>query len=118
ARASEYLRAYPCQTAVLISVELCSLTMQANDASVANVVASGLFGDGAAAVLLSGAKHPLSEAASPRVVDSRSRFFPDTERAMGWDVVDSGFKVVLGPEVPKLARTEVPALVDGLLAAH
>jgi alkylresorcinol/alkylpyrone synthase len=118
ARVSEYLRAYPRETAILLSIELCSLTLQASDASVANVVASGLFGDGAAAVLLSGAEHPLSERASPRVLDSRARFFPNTERVMGWDVVDSGFKVVLGPEVPELARSEVPWLVDDLLSAH
>jgi alkylresorcinol/alkylpyrone synthase len=118
ARASEYLRAYPCQTAVLLAVELCSLTMQPDDGSIANIVSSGLFGDGAAAVLLAGAKHPLSEGACPHVLDSRSRFFPNTERVMGWDVVDTGFKVVLSPEVPKLARTELPELVDGLLAAH
>jgi alkylresorcinol/alkylpyrone synthase len=118
ARVSEYLRAYPRETAILLSVELCSLTLQPNDPSTANVVASGLFGDGAAAVLVAGAEHPLSEAASPRVLDGRSRFFPNTERVMGWDVVDSGFKVVLGPEVPELARREVPALVDGLLSPH
>lgn len=118
ARASEYLRAFPCQTVVFLSVELCSLTLQPQDASVASIVSSGLFGDGAAAVLLAGAKHPLAEGSVPRIVDSRSRFFPNTERAMGWDVVDTGFRIALSSEVAELACTGVPEVVDGLLSAH
>ncbi|MFT3924727.1 MAG: 3-oxoacyl-[acyl-carrier-protein] synthase III C-terminal domain-containing protein [Myxococcales bacterium] len=118
ARASEYLRAFPCQTVVFLSVELCSLTMQPQDASVASIVSSGLFGDGAAAVLLAGAKHHLAEGSTPRIVDSRSRFFPDTERAMGWDVVDTGFRIALSGDLSELARNGVPEVVDSLLSAH
>ncbi|HEX6239688.1 MAG TPA: 3-oxoacyl-[acyl-carrier-protein] synthase III C-terminal domain-containing protein [Polyangiales bacterium] len=119
ARASEYLRAFPDQAALFFSVELCSLTLQREDASVANLISGGLFGDGAAAVVLVGAEHRLAKRArQPRVVDSLSRFFPDTERAMGWDMVDGGFKIVLGREVPAIAREAVPELVDSLLAKN
>jgi alkylresorcinol/alkylpyrone synthase len=118
ARAAEYLRAYPGEAALLLSVELCSLTVQTGDASAANLIATGLFGDGAAAVLLVGAEHRLARRATPRVEDSRAAFFPDTERVMGWDVVDEGFRVVLGREVPELARAGVPGLVDDLLGRH
>jgi alkylresorcinol/alkylpyrone synthase len=118
ARAAEYLRAFPDQVAVFFSVELCSLTLQREDASVANLISGGLFGDGAAAVVLVGARHPLARRGKPRVIDSVSRFFPDTERVMGWDVVDHGFKIVLGREVPVIAREAVPILVDDLLARH
>ena len=45
-RAADYVRAYPDQFAVLLSVELCSLTLQRDDLSVANLISSGLFGDG------------------------------------------------------------------------
>lgn len=117
ARAADYLRAYPDQAAALVSAELCSLTFQRGDASGANIVACGLFGDGAAAVVLAGARHPAA-VRGPRVVGSLSRFFPNTERAMGWDVVDEGFKVVLSPAVPEIAREHVPALVDELLSQH
>ena len=116
ARASEYLRAFPDQAALFFAVELCSLTLQRGDASVANLISGGLFGDGAAAVVLVGAEHPLARRHGVRVVDSLSRFFPNTERAMGWDVVDGGFKIVLGREVPAIAREAVPELVDSLLA--
>src|SRR5690606_29128032 len=94
ARVSEYLRGHPREAAILLSVELCSLTFQLEDVSVANLVSTGLFGDGAAAVLLVGAHHPLADRTPrPTVLASRSAFFPDTERVMGWDVVDAGFKV-------------------------
>ncbi|HEY8430656.1 MAG TPA: 3-oxoacyl-[acyl-carrier-protein] synthase III C-terminal domain-containing protein [Sandaracinaceae bacterium] len=134
ARTAEYLRAYPDQLAILLSIELCSLTLQQSDASLANVISSGLFGDGAAAVLLAGPAHPLarseeraraqaggvggSPAPGPDIVASRSAFFPNTERVMGWDVVDGGFKVVLSPSVPDVVRAEVPPLVDAFLAEH
>ncbi len=117
ARAADYLRAYPEQVAVLLSVELCSLTVQRDDTSVANLISAGLFGDGAAAVVLVGARHPLATR-GPRVLDSQSHFFANTERTMGWDVTDSGFKIVLSKEVPAIAREGLPPLVDALLGRH
>lgn len=115
ARAADYLRAFPQQVAVLLSVELCSLTLQREDLSIANIIASGLFGDGAAAVVLTGAaRAPVG----PRVLASRSVFYPQTERMMGWDVVDGGFKVVLSSKVPQLVRDHVRGDVDGFLAQH
>src|SRR5260370_672647 len=83
ARAADYLRAFPAHTAVLLSVELCSLTLQLQDKSVANVIASGLFADGAAAVLLMGGARP-DTSPTPRIVASRSMFFHDTEEMMAW----------------------------------
>jgi alkylresorcinol/alkylpyrone synthase len=115
ARASDAVRAFPGQVAGLVAVELCSLTLQREDLSVANIIASGLFGDGAAAVLIGGGDRP---ARGPRVLATRSVFYPGTERVMGWDVVDSGFKVVLSPQVPQLVRERVRGDVDGFLGAH
>jgi alkylresorcinol/alkylpyrone synthase len=118
ARAADYLRAFPDEIAVLLSVELCSLTVQRGDCSTANLISTGLFGDGAAAVVLAGAHHPRAARPDPRVLDSLSHFFPNTERAMGWDVTDTGFKIVLGPEVPSIAREGLSGLVDALLAKN
>jgi len=115
ARASDALRAYPGEVAVVLSVELCSLTLQQEDLSMANVVASGLFGDGAAAVVMTGGDLP---AAGPRIVATRSVFYPDTERVMGWDVTDGGFKVVLSAKVPDVVRANVGRDVDAFLADH
>ena len=117
ARATDSLRAYPDQVAVMLSVELCSLTLQREDVSIPNIIASGLFGDGAAAVVLSGGERVPSHRA-PRIIATRSVFYPDTERIMGWDVVEGGFKVVLSAKVPTLVSEHVRGDVDGFLAAH
>jgi alkylresorcinol/alkylpyrone synthase len=117
ARASDALRPFPGEVAVMLSVELCSLTLQRDDASVTNVIASGLFGDGAAAVVLQGGARPRPQGA-PRVLATRSVFYPDTEWVMGWDVVDTGFKVVLSARVPEVVETRIGADVDAFLAAQ
>ena len=115
ARATDVLRAFPDQVAVMLSVELCSLTLQREDVSIANIIASGLFGDGAAAMVLSGPDRPPAGTA-PRVLATRSVFYPDTERIMGWDVVDGGFKVVLSAKVPSLVTEHVRSDVDRFLS--
>ncbi len=119
ARASDYLRAFPDRVAVMLSVELCSLTLQRDDFSIPNIISSGLFGDGAAAVVLTGgARGASSDGAAPRVRATGSVFYPDTESVMGWDIVDSGFKVVLSAKVPDVAREHVRGDVDAFLARH
>jgi len=120
ARASDYLRAYPGQNAVLLAVELCSLTIQREDLSIPNIIASGLFGDGAAAVVLAGGGRDGGKAGAvgPRVVATRSVFYPDSERTMGWDMVDTGFKVVLSAKVPDIVRAHIRKDVDGFLGDH
>ncbi|QSQ12780.1 type III polyketide synthase [Myxococcus landrumensis] len=115
-RAADYLRAFPTHTALVVSTELCSLTLQREDLSIPNIIASGLFGDGAACAVLRGAEAP--DAQGPRVVASRSVFYRDTERIMGWDVVDSGFKVVLSAKVPQLVKDHIRGNVDGFLASQ
>ncbi|GII87502.1 alpha-pyrone synthesis polyketide synthase-like Pks11 [Sphaerisporangium siamense] len=115
ARLHDYLRGWPGHVAVLLSVELCSLTLQRGDASPVNLVASGLFGDGAAAVVACGDDRP---AAGPEVVGTRAHLYPGSEGVMGWDVSDTGFRVVLDTGVPDVVRAYLPADVDALLAAH
>lgn len=121
ARAADYVRAYPKQYALLLSVELCSLTWQENDHSMGNLVACGLFGDGAAAVVLAGEETPHAQKPTtlgnpcPRVLDTRSTLYPNTEHLVGWDFRDSGFNVVLSSEIPKLVNTYLRSNVDAFL---
>ena len=122
ARTADLVRGSPGGIAALLAVELCSLTLQREDLSIANIIASGLFGDGAAAVIVEMPTHEIAQsraqsgsARSPRIVATRSVFYPDTERVMGWDVVDSGFQVVLSPEVPQLVRARIAGDVDAFL---
>jgi len=121
ARVHDYLLGHPGHVAVLLAVELCSLTLQRHDRSTANLVASGLFGDGAAAVVLTGADREAPAGTTwtgPEVLDSRSHLYPGTERAMGWDIGATGLKIVLGAEVPSLVEQELGADVQGFLAGH
>jgi len=120
-RAADYVKAFPHQYAILLSVELCSLTWQEEDYSMAHMVASGLFGDGAAAVVLAGEETPLAqrerslEHPCPRVVDTLSTFYPDTEHLMGWNINHTGFNIVLSADVPSLVRAELRNTVEGFL---
>jgi alkylresorcinol/alkylpyrone synthase len=122
ARVHDHLLGRPRDVSLLVSVELCSLTLQHGDDSMANMVASGLFGDGAAAVVVVGAMHPLALRPRARrtatVVDTRSRLYPGTTDALGWEVRDTGFAIVLSAGLPDLLRAHLLADVKGLLAEH
>ncbi|MFG1878918.1 type III polyketide synthase [Sphaerisporangium sp. NPDC049003] len=120
ARLHDYLRGWPDHVAVLLSVELCSLTLQRAEASPVNFVASGLFGDGAAAVVAVGAGRAADprSAPGPSVVATRGHLYPDSEAVMGWDVSDTGFRVVLDTSVPEVVRTYLADDVNGFLADH
>jgi alkylresorcinol/alkylpyrone synthase len=115
ARAADYVRGFPDHVAVLLSVELCSLTLQPEDLSIPNLIASGLFGDGAAAVVVTGDRRPAD---GPEILATRSVFYPDSERVMGWDISESGFKIVLSADVPTVAREKLRPDVDAFLAEH
>jgi len=115
ARAADYVRAYPSQAAALVSVELCSLTIQREDLSVANLISSGLFADGSAAVIVTGDQLTAS---GPEIVATRSVFYPDTEAMMGWKVSERGFSIVLSPQVPTLIRENLGRDVDAFLGEH
>jgi alkylresorcinol/alkylpyrone synthase len=117
ARAADYVRAFPKHIALLLSVELCSLTWQDDDQSIANLVSTGLFADGSAAVIIAGAETELYKRNhGPRVLDTRSTFYRNTERVMGWDIVDTGFKIVLSPDVPKVVEDNLLQNVEGFLS--
>ncbi len=118
-RIHDYLTAYPDEIAALLSVELCSLTLQREDLSVANLISSGLFGDGAAAVICVGERRAQALGLKgPRSMASGRRLYPNSERVMGWDVGDRGFRVVLDKSVPDVVRRYIRDDVDALLAPH
>lgn len=119
ARVHDYLVGHPRDVAALVSVELCSLTLQRDDASVANFVASGLFGDGAAVVLVAGEERAAELGLpGPEIVDTRSALHPDSESAIGWDVGGTGFRIVLSASVSDTVAGGVPGEVVALLERH
>jgi alkylresorcinol/alkylpyrone synthase len=123
ARLNDYLVGHPGSVAVLMSVELCTLTLQRDDISMPNLVASGLFGDGAAAVVAVGRDRAAAldgpvGVPQPDVLATRSRLYPDSERTMGWDVGSSGLKIVLDANVPVLVERYLGEDVQGFLDDH
>ena len=115
ARAADYVRGFPHHVAALLSVELCSLTLQKEDVSMANLISSALFGDGAAAVIVSGAERGAGGA---EILDTRSIFYPETEYIMGWNISEKGFQIVLSPELPQLIVEHLGHDVDEFLGDH
>lgn len=118
ARMNDYLRGRPDDVAVLVSVELCSLTRKHNP-TIATLVAGALFGDGASAVVAVGERRAEQvDPAGPDILDSRSHLYPDSLRTMGWDIGTHGFEIVLGPEVATVVEQYLGDDVTNFLAAH
>lgn len=113
ARVHDYLQGHPGEVGVLLAVELCSLTLQRGDESMANFVATGLFGDGAAAVVMVG---DARSEAGPTVVDTRSAVYPDSEGVIGFNVGGTGFEIVLTAEVAEVIARNFPSNVASFLA--
>lgn len=116
-QASEWLRGRPEGRALVVAVELTSLTFQLHDDSQTNLVSCALFGDGAAAVALEGPSLPPRPGALT-IRDARSHLFPDTRDLMGFDLRDGGFHIVLSKEVPALVRASIRPVVGELLKPH
>src|SRR5216684_1061006 len=113
ARTWEYLSAFPDRTALLVAVEIPTLTFQRKDFSQANLISAVLFGDGAAGVVVTG-----REAPGPRILASECFLFPDSLGAMGFDLRDSGFHIILTKDVPEIIRERIRELVERFLASQ
>jgi len=112
ARVADYLEGHPDEVALLLSVELCSLTFLLEEITMTNLIAAALFGDGGTATVMTGERRGER---GPKVVATRSVLYPDSERVMGWDVSEQGFHLVLSPEVPEVVRRYVRRDVDAFL---
>ena len=112
-RAADFLKARPGANVLIIAVELPSLTFQRKDISQANLISSILFGDGAAAVVVRGA-----ETGGPKILVSETYTFPDSLGAMGFDLRDSGFHILLAKDVPEMIGAKIRELVDDFLQRH
>jgi alkylresorcinol/alkylpyrone synthase len=119
ARLHDFLRGAPDSAAALISVELCSLTYPGYKPSLAGLVGSALFADGAAAVVAVGDRRAEQiGAGGPTIIDSRSHLYPDSLRTMGYDVGAAGFELVLSKDVAAVVEEYIAEDVTTFLGAH
>jgi alkylresorcinol/alkylpyrone synthase len=119
ARAADHLRAHPDRAALVLAVELSSLTFQRWDRSAANVVSTAIFGDGGAAAVLVGRDHPRARRPSlAQVGDAESLFFPGTTHLMGFRLRNQGLQIVLDKGLAPFVRREVVGAVEGFLGAR
>jgi alkylresorcinol/alkylpyrone synthase len=114
-RAADYVHGYKDEAAALLSIELCSLTLQRDDLSMAHLISALLFGDGAAATIVVGSE---VESKGPEILATKSIFYPNTERVMGWDICEKGFRIVLSPEVPDTVIKHLGRDVDEFLGEN
>ena len=106
-RVNDYLLGHPNECALVLVTELCSLTFQFRDHSIANAIGTALFGDGAGAVLLLGDNHRLTNHSPLEILSTKSHFYHETEELMGWKMVENGFQIMLSPDIPKFVKENV-----------
>jgi alkylresorcinol/alkylpyrone synthase len=116
ARAADFLSAHPGQAALVLALEFSSLTFQRWDRSPTNVVSTAIFGDGGAAAVLVGDRHPGAGSGLVRLRGTESLFFPGTTHLMGFDLRNTGLQIVLDKGLAPFVRREILPAVDGFLA--
>lgn len=114
-QAAQYVRAHPDQVALLVNVELCTLTFQFHDYSKSNFVALALFADGIAAAVIAGAESGLE---GPEILDSQSTIWPDSLDVMGWNFLNEGMQVVFSRRIPTIVREKARDNIDMFLNRH
>ncbi|TFG76427.1 MAG: type III polyketide synthase [Thermodesulfobacteriales bacterium] len=117
-RAMEYTKAFPESAVLVVAVEICSLAFHREDYSKSNIVSLALFSDGAAASLVSGKEHRLSQSSQIRLISSLSTTYYDSLGVMGWEVVDDGFKAIFSKDIPTIVRKEVKSNIEELLSTN
>jgi len=119
ARARDFALADPQARVLLVTVELCTLTFQRNDLTKRNLVAASLFGDGAAAVVVEGARAGDARSnGAPEILASQSTLWPDSLDVMGWEVDGSGLHVVFSKDIPTIVREKVRPGLAAFLESH
>jgi alkylresorcinol/alkylpyrone synthase len=112
ALARDYALAHPDSRTLVISVELCGQTFQKGDFSAKNIVATSLFGDGVAVLLIDGAGRGTS---GMTLLGNRSELIPDSLDVMGWEVTQNGLELVLSQKIDDYVRDYLPAIVKRFL---
>lgn len=115
ARADEFIRAFPKARALVLAVELPTLTLQHHDHSSANLIASAIFGDGAAAAVVQGGRDSAASSSGVEIVATHSELLPSSVTDLGFDLRDGGLHIVLSREVPRVISNHLPRIIDRFL---
>jgi alkylresorcinol/alkylpyrone synthase len=110
--AARLAAAEPGSNWLFVTVETCSISIRLDSDDPAAVVATALFGDGAAAAVVTSGEHSLA-----RIIDSAEKLWPDTLRIMGWDVEDPGLAVVFDRAIPPFVEAGLAQAVDEICAS-
>ncbi|WP_339196639.1 3-oxoacyl-[acyl-carrier-protein] synthase III C-terminal domain-containing protein [Solibacillus sp. FSL R5-0449] len=118
-RAYDYCKAHPDAKVLVVCVELCSLTFQKDDYSKSNLVGTSLFADGAACALVCGDDVELEQNGPiPYIKGRGSKWMPDSEDVMGWDVKNSGLHVVFSKSIPVIISKWLGPFIHEFLNKH
>jgi len=112
ARAASQAAVAPGKTMLFLVVELCALSFRRDDWSKSNIVATALFGDGAAAALLS------TDGEGPALVAAGEHTWPGSLDVMGWAVADDGLRAIFSRDIPKLVTTQLRDAASEFLSRH
>ena len=118
-RAYDYCKAHPNAKVLVVCIELCSLTFQKDDYSKSNLVGASLFADGAACVLVCGDDVELKQdMAIPHILGRGSKWMPDSEDVMGWNVKNSGLHVVFSKSIPVIISSWLGPFIQEFLSKY
>jgi alkylresorcinol/alkylpyrone synthase len=115
ARSARMAQSLPNGIVLLLVVELCTINCRSTDHSIKNFIATALFGDGAAGLIL---RRVSGSRTCPRVLAVGEHMWSETEDMMGWSIEDDGFGVVLSPDIPRCARHQLRPALHSFLARH
>lgn len=111
--AGDYIRAYPDANVLILTLELCTLSMQPTDRSADHIISTAIFGDGAAAAIVTGRKTKNGL----HILKTENRFFPGTIEFMGYDVERTGFHIFLSPRISKFIENNIASQMESVLGA-
>jgi alkylresorcinol/alkylpyrone synthase len=114
--AYHHLIGHPDETVLVVCAELCGLTFLSDDFSRSNLVASALFGEGAAAVLLKNSSDQSHD--NLRLISTNSRFYPDSLDVMGWNVVEAGLQVIFAQRIPDIVAAHAAEDLGSYVNKH
>ena len=109
ARAGDMARAFPGSRVLFLVVELCALTFRKNDISKSNIVATALFGDGAAGAILS------TDGLGPAIESGGEHTWPNSLDIMGWEVEEDGLKARFAQSIPALVASDFKTILHAYL---